>query len=563
MTLVERAEVHLDRVLNPILHREIRGTFRGLRFLFVLMGLLGLVSLSLLIGLGASASREVFINPAEIGGRIHTIFLAVLFFTLLFILPTFASTSIVSEDEKNTHDLLRTTTLSEWSIVWGKFLASMAYAIVFLTASLPLGSISFLFGGVTVGNLLASYLFLGIITAMVNMTSIFVSSQMRRSRSALSASMIFAVAFTAVLVYMMSVKYFADFQLEVSRIFGIPTSVLDIYQGGGEGLTGEKWWLCLVAIPLYLFAAVVSFSCISAVNKLKPLSGNRSTNLKTFYLVFLPLGGVLVLGLLLATPTFLGEARSRSLTVMYGAFGLFMLLSTFFATEDPVPDLPERLKRWTRGWRRFLAPMGPGAVRGYFFSLLSSVVILAVLYPQARAFLRPVLQKAGELLDLDPGRPVFYTSLVLGAMVFLFASFSLLTSVVLSNDKMRKALVSLLIVTVLFSPLVSYGIAHSFKAVEHASPGDLGYTSPIVALGSLSTGYWDRMRWESSLRDAPAEEKSTVLEDAPAVVFPYYILWGRTPVPVFAGFLVFSAVTGALCLALTYVLVRRKRRLAS
>jgi ABC-type transport system involved in multi-copper enzyme maturation permease subunit len=538
--LRQRLAEAADRALNPILHREIRGTFRGTKFLLVLTGLLLVIAVALVVAIMAITSRTGIVSPAKVGASIHAVFLGVLSVAVLFILPAFAATSMVTEEEKNTRDMLRSTTLSEPSIVWGKFLAAMAYAVVFLFAALPLGSVSFLFGGVSVQNLVVSYVLLLVLASAVNMLAIFVSSQMRRSWTALSASTFFSVSAIILIGAVVGHGDLRPLRHDIHTLFGLPASLLDI-EGFNAGFQGLPWWLAFILFPGYLYLAVLAFSFLSAVNRLKPWSGNRSTNIKLFYLLFLPTGGILSL-ITISLARMQAHSRPENLTLFYGSLGLFLILAAFFAAEDPKKDLAPRLHRWATGRRRLVFFLGPGAFRGYVFSFVVSGLTLALIFPFANRFLMPLAANANYQAGFDHGVAgvLVPTSVVLLAMVFLFSSAAFLSSRLLGNDKIRKALVSMLVVFILFAPLLGYGVAHEFKRIETASAHDLGFISPVV----------------DTVRPQPWWEIETKADS----VFPYRMTLGSWNPPVYAGFLVFAFVTGTLCLAGAFALRNSRRK---
>ncbi len=551
--LTERIETALDRFINPILQREIRGTFRGIRFLLVLVLFLLVLGTAVLVAAGAVIQRRALVNPAEIGGTIHAVFFSALSLSLLFILPAFAATSLVSEKEKDTSDLLRITSLSEGAIVRGKFLASMAYAIVFLAAALPLGSVSFLFGGVTVSNLAASYLTLLLLAAAVSMSSIFVSSQMKRSRNALSSSMVFSIGFLTIPISILSVDDFRDLAAEVLRILGLDAVFGERMLAASPGLAGTIWWLCIVIAPAYLFAAIMLFSYLSAVNKLKPWSGNRSTSIRIFYAAFLPLGAAIALSVLAEIRYSIAYYRiAEYVIIVYGAIWLFMLLSTYFSTEDPEWNLAPRQDLWNRGMPRLLSALGPGSMRGFRFALSVNLAALCLLLPIANRCMSPIANLPAFHASFREGvsLPLVFLSATVMALVFLFSSAGLLVSLASRIDMARKAALSAVVISVLFVPLASFGLSHSFKEIESSSPADLGFMSPIVAVGSVGSGYWESLKADSMTGGEPA----------PKAVFPYEMEVFGSRVPVFGGFIAFSAAAGSACIAAYFMFRRRTIR---
>ncbi|MHC4777641.1 MAG: hypothetical protein ACYTFG_03575, partial [Planctomycetota bacterium] len=116
---LESLRVASDRWMDPILLKELRTTFRGWKFLAVHGGFLMLMAIALVVVI-LSLSDIARIQPSAIGQWIHQVFLAGMGLAILFILPAFASTALVSEKEQNTVELLLTTALKPRAVVRGK-----------------------------------------------------------------------------------------------------------------------------------------------------------------------------------------------------------------------------------------------------------------------------------------------------------------------------------------------------------------------------------------------------------------------------------------------------------
>lgn len=83
------------------------------------------------------------------------IFLAVVQLALiLFITPGLTAGVISSERERQTLNILLTTSQSSTNIIFGKLISSISYLLLLVVASLPLYSIVFLFGGISPAQLL-------------------------------------------------------------------------------------------------------------------------------------------------------------------------------------------------------------------------------------------------------------------------------------------------------------------------------------------------------------------------------------------------------------------------
>jgi ABC-type transport system involved in multi-copper enzyme maturation permease subunit len=118
----KRDDVMQDE-LNPVYDKELRSELFGQGTLMLRM----VIQLSMYLALPLMAAC-CFIRPAWIPW--YTGY--VLLFNVL-VGPVFAAGSITSERERQTLELLLTTTLSPWEILWGKMLSSLRVSLV-LTA---------------------------------------------------------------------------------------------------------------------------------------------------------------------------------------------------------------------------------------------------------------------------------------------------------------------------------------------------------------------------------------------------------------------------------------------
>ncbi|HVC34960.1 MAG TPA: ABC transporter permease [Chloroflexota bacterium] len=87
-------------------------------------------------------------NPAAEGMQIFSTLAGFQLALLIFLTPALSSGALAGEREHQTFDLLLCTGLSAPAIVLGKYLATMAFVLLLLWASLPVFSLVLLFGGV-------------------------------------------------------------------------------------------------------------------------------------------------------------------------------------------------------------------------------------------------------------------------------------------------------------------------------------------------------------------------------------------------------------------------------
>ena len=170
--------------VNPIIIKELRSRMRGGRAFITLTGaliLLGAVGYALYrITLASSQYTAIPISP-QIGQMLFT---GLAFFELLIIAaitPAVTAGEISGEREKQTYEMLLATPLSPAGILWGKLTASMSYVFLILFAAVPMASLVFIYGGVSVRDMLKTLVALAVIAVMFGVIGLFFSSLLHRS----------------------------------------------------------------------------------------------------------------------------------------------------------------------------------------------------------------------------------------------------------------------------------------------------------------------------------------------------------------------------------------------
>jgi ABC-2 type transport system permease protein len=173
---------------NPVLVQELRGRMRGVRAFVVLTIFLLVLAVPTTL-LYLAAAQSVQFDPFSAGQRIgKTVFLgiaAVALVQVLIIVPSQAASAIAGEKERETYDLLISTLLTPWQIVFGKLLAALAYATLLVVAVIPFMALSFLFGGVTGLEVVIALVGLLATALLFGSIGIFWSTVMRRSMAAI------------------------------------------------------------------------------------------------------------------------------------------------------------------------------------------------------------------------------------------------------------------------------------------------------------------------------------------------------------------------------------------
>ena len=149
----------MRRDINPILIRELRGRMRTPRAFWLLVGFLTAVAGTALLVYTASylSSNGQSSGNNTLGNTVFFTLIVTAMAILSIMAPVIAAGSIAGERERQTFDLLLTSQLSAGTIIFGKILATLAYCGLLLSAMTPLIAMTFLMGGVDLGELFIMY----------------------------------------------------------------------------------------------------------------------------------------------------------------------------------------------------------------------------------------------------------------------------------------------------------------------------------------------------------------------------------------------------------------------
>src|SRR4051794_377521 len=130
---------------------------RGKRAFIILTVYLAILALAAqLIFRSASHRRGTFagapdpLAAASVGRSMFETLLTFMVVLVLFIVPGMTAGSVAGERERRTLAPLQVTLMSPRSILAGKLMASLAFGIYLVLAALPLVSVSYIVGGVTI-----------------------------------------------------------------------------------------------------------------------------------------------------------------------------------------------------------------------------------------------------------------------------------------------------------------------------------------------------------------------------------------------------------------------------
>lgn len=151
--------------INPVLRREMVERMRGGRTFLILTIYLTLLSAVLFFAYQVGRENDDPTQAALLGRGIFEYLLFFMLLLVMFIAPGTAASAIAGERERQTLVPLQVTLMSPQRILLGKIYAAVAFLLLLVVATLPLLSVSYLIGGVTMGEVLGgvgAVLFIGL-----------------------------------------------------------------------------------------------------------------------------------------------------------------------------------------------------------------------------------------------------------------------------------------------------------------------------------------------------------------------------------------------------------------
>jgi len=207
------------------------------------------------------------------------------FAMILLIMPALTSGSISGEREKKTLDLIMTTGMTPTDIILGKLLTALSSMFLFVISSAPIIALVFVYGGVTIRDLLLLFLCYFTAAFLMGSMGIWFSGMLRRTTAAtastygLEGALLFGTAalnfllrnlsaITEVSFGLLLFSPLATFYDVVNRMTGsdgIAQVAVNIFGLSGNTFLTRNWFSAGIAIQLLLACLFLVLS----VNNLK------------------------------------------------------------------------------------------------------------------------------------------------------------------------------------------------------------------------------------------------------------------------------------------------------
>lgn len=208
--------------INPIYEREHRVSTRSLRLSMAVLvfnfiaAAVTLIEMNEVVDYARKTSSIDYTSFLKIF-RIVVFVPAVL---LVFVAPSFISGSISDERQRGTLEILLTTKMTAKSIVAGKFLSLFSSIMLILVSQLPIMAILFLYGGITVIDIIKLAINFFIFVVLLISTGIFCSTIARKTSvaTALLYLAVLVLFFGSLVVYFLAAN---SFNMNENNFFSI------------------------------------------------------------------------------------------------------------------------------------------------------------------------------------------------------------------------------------------------------------------------------------------------------------------------------------------------------
>ena len=170
---------------NPILKKDLMVNSRSMKMSWGIFGFNLLLAVIILFGMYFLESSARYGNYDYAG--------LVVFFPILgcveigflsLLIPIITSGSISGERERQTLDIMLTTPIRPFSIALGKLGSALVLVMMYMCSSIPVLSISFILGGLSIHSLLGLLFIMLYVGIYVGSVGIFCSSLVKKSISA-------------------------------------------------------------------------------------------------------------------------------------------------------------------------------------------------------------------------------------------------------------------------------------------------------------------------------------------------------------------------------------------
>lgn len=168
---------------NPVYEKEIRSAYRSVRILAII------VLFNVILALVGISRLSYIINDIHFNGsaeysamlQLYILIATIEFLLLVLIIPGQTATAISGERERRTLDTMLSTNITPTTLIFGKLMANLTTIFLFITSSLPVLSLVFIYGGIQVSDLVLLLGYMLFSAIYIGSSSICFSSYFRHT----------------------------------------------------------------------------------------------------------------------------------------------------------------------------------------------------------------------------------------------------------------------------------------------------------------------------------------------------------------------------------------------
>lgn len=169
--------------LNPIYKKEIKQSVRSVKLPVLLVLFNAVLALIGLVGFYITNEQVKLTGNIDYRANIYLYILMITmeFILLIFIIPAMTSGMISGERERQTLDILLASRLKPRQIITGKLFSSVSNIALILFSGLPAVSLSFIYGGIDLRDIIRAVMYLLFATLFLGAIGIFCSSVLKKT----------------------------------------------------------------------------------------------------------------------------------------------------------------------------------------------------------------------------------------------------------------------------------------------------------------------------------------------------------------------------------------------
>lgn len=170
--------------INPMLLKELKVKMRSWKAAILIGSYNIVLALLTIFIMKLTLNDNIGVINQENILATYAFLVAAQFGLITLIAPALTAGAISGERERQTLDILLSTTLRHGSIITGKLFSSLSQIILLIISSIPVFSIIFLYGGMGISALLQVFLFYIIVAITLGSIGIFFSTFLKKSTAA-------------------------------------------------------------------------------------------------------------------------------------------------------------------------------------------------------------------------------------------------------------------------------------------------------------------------------------------------------------------------------------------